>query len=290
MLQALPFWRSMLFVPVNVPRFVARAHQRGADALILDLEDSLPVGQKLEGRAQLAAAVEALSAQGAQLVVRVNSSLRLVAADLEAAVLPGVRAICLPKVSGAAQLRWVADAISELEDERGLEEGAVGLIALIESAEALASLPEIARATPRLWAITLGSEDFSAEQGMVPNGETLLFPSQQIVFAARAAGITPLGFIGSIAEYGDLDAFRDTIRRSRHLGLRGGFCIHPDQVRVMNEEFAPSIEDLAEARAVIAAYEDALAEGRGTARYQGKMIDKPVVARAREVLAAAPGE
>ena len=284
--QRLPLWRSMLFVPANVPKFLEKAHQRGADAIILDLEDSVPLAEKASARRHLGTAAGRVSAGGADVVVRINASLRLAAADLEAAINAGVRAICVPKVSGASQLQWISDCMAELELERGLPTGHTRLIALIESTAALARVAQIAASTPRLVAITLGPEDFSASAGMVPDADGLLFPNQQIVFAARSAGLLPLGFVGSIGEYGDLEAFRETIRRSRRLGLRGGFCIHPDQVQVMNEEFAPSREEVAAARGLVEAYEQALRANRGSAEYEGRMIDAPVVARAREILAS----
>jgi len=284
--QHLPLWRSMLFVPANVPKFVDKAHQRGADAIILDLEDSVPLAEKAPARRHLATAASRVSAGGADVVVRINASLRLAAADLEAAVNAAVRAICVPKVSGASQLQWISECIAELELERGLPTGHIRLIALIESTGSLARVNEIARSTSRLVAVTLGPEDFSASAGMEPEADGLLFPNQQIVFAARSAGLLPLGFVGSIGQYDDLQAFRETIRRSRRLGLRGGFCIHPDQVPVMNEEFAPSPEEVAQARGLVEAYEQALRANRGAAEYGGRMIDAPVVARAREVLAS----
>ena len=281
----LPVWRSMLFVPANVPRFVNKAHERGADAIILDLEDSVPLGEKASARQQVVSAARSVSVNGADVVVRINASLRLAAPDLEAVIDPAVNAVCVPKVSGAAQLKWISQAIDELEIERGMPVGSTHLIALIESTAALDALREIATATERLIAMILGPEDFSASAGVEPDADSLLFPNQQIVFAARSAGIMPLGFVGSIGQYSDLQAFRETIRRSRRLGLCGGFCVHPDQVPIMNEEFAPSPEDVAAARGVLEAYELALRQNRGSAEYQGKMIDAPVVARARELLA-----
>ena len=285
MQHPLPLWRSMLFVPANVPRFVSKAHERGADAIILDLEDSVPLAQKANAREQLLAAASQVGANGADVVVRINSNLRLAAADLEAAIDLSVQAVCVPKVSGASQVQWLDECITELEIERGIAAGHTRLIALIESTAALGRLTAIANSSSRLVAMILGSEDFSASAGMQPDADGLLLPNQQVVFAARSAGLLPLGFIGSIAEFGDLDAFRDTIRRSRKLGLRGGFCIHPAQVSIMNEEFSPAAEEVVAAREVLAAYQAAVDAGRGSAEYDGKMIDAPVVTRARETLA-----
>ena len=286
----LPPWRSLLFVPANVPEFIDKAHQRGADAIVLDLEDSIPQGEKAAARERVALAAEQLSARGVDVVVRVNASLRLVAPDLEAVASPAVRAVCVPKVNGAAQLQWISEALGELEIERGIPQGTIRLIAMIESVGALSRREEIATSTRRLAAMTLGTEDFAASAGIAPEADALLYPCQQVVFAARAAGITPLGFVGSIAQYRDLEAFRSTIRRSRQLGFRGALCIHPAQVAIMNEGFAPSQEELAEARGIIDAYERALAAGRGSAEYNGRMLDAPVVARAKEVLASAVDE
>jgi citrate lyase subunit beta/citryl-CoA lyase len=286
----LPPWRSLLFVPANVPEYIDKAHQRGADAIVLDLEDSIPQGEKAAARERVASAAEQLSARGVDVVVRVNASLRLVAPDLEAVASPAVRAVCVPKVNGAAQLQWISEALGELEIERGIPQGTIRLIAMIESVGALSRREEIATSTRRLAAMTLGTEDFAASAGIAPEADALLYPCQQVVFAARAAGITPLGFVGSIAQYRDLEAFRTTIRRSRQLGFRGALCIHPAQVAIMNEGFAPSQEELAEARGIIDAYERALAAGRGSAKYNGRMLDAPVVARAKEVLASAVDE
>jgi len=285
MQQSLPLWRSMLFVPANVPRFIDKAHQRGADAIILDLEDSVPLEQKAYARQQVTAAAHNLALNSTDVVVRINASLRLAAADLEAVIGPDVHAVCVPKVCGAAQLQWIDEAIDELEFERGIATGSIRLIALIESTAALARLDEIASSTSRLVAMILGPEDFAASAGMEAAADGLLLPNQQVVFAARSAGIMPLGFVGSIGQYSDLQAFRQTIRRSRRLGLCGGFCIHPDQVQIMNEEFAPSADEVAAAQGLVAAYEQALRENRGSAHFQGKMIDAPGASRARELLA-----
>ena len=121
--------------------------------------------------------------------------------------------------------------------------------------------------------------------GMLPTAEALLMPKQQLAIAARAAGILPLGFIGTVADYKDLDAFRETVRRSRKLGFRGASVIHPSQVPILNEEFSPSADEVASARRIVAAYDEAVAAGRGSIEVDGKMIDVPVVLRAQELLA-----
>jgi citrate lyase subunit beta/citryl-CoA lyase len=134
-------------------------------------------------------------------------------------------------------------------------------------------------------ALSLGAEDFALSAGMLPEAEGLFYPKQQVVFAARAAGIQPLGFVGTVADYKDQEAFRAIVRRSRRLGFVGASCIHPLQVQVLNEEFAPSAEEVAQAERMVVAYEAAVAAGMGAVEFEGRMIDIPVVGRARQVLA-----
>ncbi|HUN49103.1 MAG TPA: aldolase/citrate lyase family protein, partial [Stellaceae bacterium] len=145
-------------------------------------------------------------------------------------------------------------------------------------------MAEIARAHPRIVAMTLGAEDFALSVGMLPEAEALFFPKQQMIIAARAAGILPLGFLGTVADFRDLDAFRATIRRSRRIGFAGASVIHPSQVAILNEEFSPAADEVAHAERVVAAYEKATAAGVGAITVDGKMIDVPVVERAQALL------
>ena len=280
----------MLFVPVHVPRFVERAHTRGADACVLDLEDSVLLAQKALARDAVPQAAAAIAAHGTPVLVRVNQPWELAAPDIDAAVGPAVSALVLPKVNDDATVREVARRIDRAEALRGLPAGHTRLIALIEDVQALSELDAIARCSPRMLGMMLGPEDFSASAGMAPVREALLLPNQLVLFACRRAGILPFGFPGSIADYGDIEAFAQTIRLARQLGFVGGLCIHPTQVAVMNAGFSPSAEDLEHARGAIEAFEAAEREGRGAAEYRSKMVDLPVVARAGEILrrAAAP--
>ena len=205
--------------------------------------------------------------------------------DLEAAISPRVKALAITKVDSADHIRLIAEVVSELEAERGMTVGATQLTAMIETPAAWFKMPEIANADRRIVALTLGGEDFALTMGMQPTAEALFMPKQQLAIAARAAGILPLGFIGTVADYKDLDAFRKTVRRSRKLGFRGASVIHPSQIAILNEEFSPSADDVASARKIVAAYDEAVASGRGSISVDGKMVDVPVVLRARETLA-----
>ncbi len=279
-----PLWRSLLFVPVNVERFVAKAPTVGADALHLDLEDSIAPSEKEAARRLLPEIARRYAEAGHDVVVRINRPWRLAVRDLEAAVGPHVVALTLPKVESAAHVEAVAEILTELEAERGMEPGATRLMLLVETALGYGRMAEIAAASPRVMAMGLGTEDFAASVGIPPTPETLLAPKQQMVIAARAAGVIPMGLVGSIGDYKDIDRVRAVARLSKKIGLQGASCIHPNQVLVCNEEFGPSGEEVESARRIVAAYEKAHAEGLGAIEVDGKMVDVPVADRARDVL------
>ncbi len=279
-----PGWRTALFIPVHIEKFVEKAHTRGADAYILDLEDSVPLEQKAMARECVVPAARQVSQHGASALVRINLDERFAMKDIEASVDSAVKAIVIPKVESAKQVQKFAEYIDALEQMRGLKRGHTALVAMIESVAALPYLDEIAQAHPRVVAMTLGSEDFSATAGMQPVPDTLYLPNQMLAFACRRANIMPLGFPGSIADYSDLDAFRLTVKRAKQLGFVGAFCIHPKQVEVLNEELTPTSAEVEHAQGLLAAFEAGLAQGKGAVEYKGKMIDLPVVERARELL------
>lgn len=282
-----PVWRSMLFLPAHIEKFVAKAHTRGADAYILDLEDSVPLPQKAHARTVLVQGAQSVSAGGAAALVRVNPDWAWMQLDLDAAVHPQVQAIVLPKVSRADKVQRAAQHIQQLEAQRGMVVGSTWLIAQIEDVDALPHLDEIATSSPRLLGMILGSEDFSVSAGMQPIPEALLMPNQMVQFACRRAGIHPLGFPASIADYDDLDRFVGHIRLAKQMGFVGAFCIHPSQVRVLNEGFSPTEDEILQAQDMVAIYEAALQAGHGAVEYRGKMLDAPVVMRAKNLLTQA---
>lgn len=280
----LPAWRSLMFVPVTREKFVSTAHQRGADAYILDLEDSVPETEKPRGRTLIHSAAKEVSKAGADVVVRINRPWHQAFADIEASVGPGVMALMCPKTESPEHLQVIAELLDHYEAQRGMTIGHTKLVALVETADAFFRLREIAKATPRLVAMSLGAEDFALALSMEPIGETLQLAKQTMIIAARGAGILPLGFLGTVADFADLNAFRETIKRSRKYGFAGGTCVHPSQVSILNEEYGFSAEEVARAEKMIAAYDDAMAKGLGAVTFEGKMIDVPVVNRAHNVL------
>lgn len=275
----------MLYVPVTVDRFIEKARSIELDAVQLDLEDSVPLAEKERARTLVHAAARRVAGGGADVVVRINRPLSMAVRDIEASLCPEVTALALPKVTGPDHVRLLAEHVAEVEARLGLPAGHTRLIPMVETADALFALREIARADPRVVAMTLGGEDFATSAGMEPEPEGLLLPKQMTVFAAAAAGILPLGFVGSIADFKDVDRFRAIVRRSKRLGFRGAGCIHPLQAAVLNEEFRPSADELGWAQRVTAAYAAAAAEGLGAVTVDGRMIDVPIVQRAEALLA-----
>jgi citrate lyase subunit beta/citryl-CoA lyase len=284
MKRELPVWRSLLYVPAHLERFVAKAHLRGADCIQLDLEDSVPDSEKERARAQVEHVAPLVRRGGADVVVRINRPLALAVRDIEAAVGPDVDGLTISKVDSADHVRLLDEHISEVESRRHLPVGRTVLIVLVETAAAWPHLLAIAGASPRIVALNMGAEDFALECGMEVSVETLLLPKQQLVQAASAAGVLPLGLIGPVTDFGDADAFRENVRRSRRFGFTGASCIHPTQVAVLNEVFSPSQQELDDAARIIAALEDGARSGAGAVALEGRMIDAPVAARARRVL------
>ncbi|MEO1016438.1 MAG: CoA ester lyase [Pseudomonadota bacterium] len=286
-MKPLPPWRSLMFVPANNKRFIESAPRRGADAIQLDLEDSIPPSAKADAREALAAAVSNLAGQGAELVIRVNRPLRLMLPDLEAAVLADVSALTIPKVEGPEILLEIDQVIGELEAERGLERGAIRLIAMIETAQGLLQATEIAHATPRLGALVIGPEDLSVSLGSSVETDILMAPAMTVLIAARAAGITPLGYPGSMANHTDLAAYRQWIERGRAMGFEGAFCVHPGQVPILNEVFGMSEAERSWAEAILNAATKHEEVGTGAFTFDGRMVDAPIIEKARRILAKA---
>lgn len=279
--------RSFLFVPAADDRLFASACARDSDVVILDLEDGTHPLRRPQARAVLPARYAALAAAGKRVAVRVNGDLLTLVDDLRAAVRPCLDLLVLPKVEHPRDVVQVAAALQALEAAHGLAPGTVRLLLQIESAAALAHLPAIAAAHPRVMGMMLGSEDFSLDCGGLPTPQALLVPSLQVLHAARAAGIQPIGFVGSIADLGEVEDFRQVLLQARALGFRGAVVVHPKFVPVVNACFTPEPAALDEARAIVTAFEAAFAQGLGAVRVGTRMVDKPVYRRALDLLAQA---
>ncbi|MGU3776555.1 HpcH/HpaI aldolase/citrate lyase family protein [Burkholderia metallica] len=280
-----PVWRSLLYVPAHVARFVAKAATSAADALILDLEDSVPFACKPDARAGLADAVPMLRAAGRDVLVRANGPLDLLVPDLRAAVQAGAHGVVLPKVRGASHVEAIDELLATLEEEAGAAPGGTRIVAIIETPRAFQAMDRIARASPRIVAMMLGGGDFALNCESGAGADVLRVPKQLLIIAARAAGILPLGLLDGLDELRDVDAFERSARASAALGYAGATCIHPQQVDALNRAFRPDENAVRDARAVLAAYDEAHANGRGALRVDGRMVDAAGVAQATRVLA-----
>ncbi len=278
-------WRSLLFVPAHAERFVAKAHTRGADAVILDLEDAVAPDAKAQARGALAHAARHLSDHGQTLCVRINAEAELARQDIEVAARPGVVAIVMPKVETPAQVQAVDKILTACEEKSGLSAGGIRLIAMLESALGILNAQSIATASPRLAALALGPEDLATNMGCAPTHESLIGPCQHLLLSARAAGLGALGFPGSIATFNDEAVLRGQLASARALGFTGALCIHPHQVPILNEVFSPTEEEYAWAERVMQAWVEAEKNGKGVAVLDGRMIDPPVARRVAEILA-----
>ncbi|MBC7781761.1 MAG: CoA ester lyase [Proteobacteria bacterium] len=280
----LPVWRSLLYVPVNVEKFVERAHTRGADVIQLDLEDAVPPGEKARARTLVEKNAARVRQGGADVVVRINQPLALAVRDVEHAVGPDVDGLAITKADGASHIRLLDELVTELEIKRGMVVGHTRFITMIETPDAFSRIDEIPRASPRVVAMNIGGEDFALNCDMQPDEDVLLHPKQRMIIAARGAGVMPLGFIGTVADFSDWDKFATMVKRSRRFGFDGAGCIHPGQVKIVNAEYSPSESEVAFARKVIEMNLEYAAQGRGSFQIDGKMIDIPIVVRAEKLL------
>jgi citrate lyase subunit beta / citryl-CoA lyase len=278
-------WRSMLFVPANSDKFLTSALKRNADAIQLDLEDACPPDLKDTTRANIGELATRASDAGFDVIVRVNRPWRMLVRDLEGCVHPNIKALTLPKVPDGGFIRAVAEVLDEVEQEKQLPNGHTRLIAMIEDADALARLDEIAQAHPRLYGMIVGAEDLAVSMRMAVDTDTLYLPNVMVVAACRRAGIVPLGFVGSVADFADQDKFRQTVQRAARLGFEGAFCIHPSQVDAANAAFSPEASAVERVRALVATFDAAMAAGQAACTFEGRMVDAPVVMQAKQLIA-----
>jgi len=287
--------RSLMFVPAHRERMIQRALGLGEfgastlDVAILDLEDGVPAASKDEASRIVAEVLAHPSRRGPLRFVRIQRALSDGGeADLDAVVRAGLDGIVAPKVRRAEEIVWLADELEARERRTAVAPGTIRIIASIESAAALVDAPRIAASSPRVIGLTFGSEDFALDLGLPTRREgeaaDLLYARSATVVAAVAAGKIALD--GIWPDIRDAAGLRADSLRARRLGFSGKTLIHPDQIAVVNEVFSPTAGEVDEARRVVSAFEEALARGDGAVALDGRMLDAPVVDRARRVLRA----
>ncbi|MGV8953458.1 MAG: HpcH/HpaI aldolase/citrate lyase family protein [Cypionkella sp.] len=268
--------RSLLYVPADSERFIAKAHERHADAIILDLEDSVAPENKAAARAGLGRSVASVGQGGAKVFVRVNSSDDLQLADAVAACRAGATGLVVPKVQQPQDLDDLAHPLSRIEAE--MNRPALQFIALIEDPGAVLNAAAIASA-PRLLGLATGGEDLALALGARPTPAVLHLPKLLVHYAAKAKGLLSLGLLRSVADYSDLDAIVAAIQEAREHGFDGATCVHPTIVPLLNAGFFPSAEEIDWATRVLSIAEHQI----GSFAMDGQMIDEPVIARARNI-------
>jgi citrate lyase subunit beta/citryl-CoA lyase len=295
-MDMLPPMRSLMFVPAHRQRMVARAlglgefGPSGLDVAILDLEDGVPPAAKDDARRAVADTLARPSPGGPLRFVRIQRALSEAgAADLDAVVRPGLHGVMAAKVRRADEVAWLADELDERERRAGVAAGTVRIIPSIESAAALVEAPRIAASSARVIGLMFGSEDFALDLGLPTEREgeaaELLYARSATVVAAVAAG--KLAIDGIWPAFEDDAGLRADSAQARRLGFAGKTLIHPRQIAIVNEVFSPTAAEVEHARRVVRAFDDALALGQGAVALDGRMLDAPVVERARRILRSA---
>lgn len=279
--------RSMLFLPGNSPNILLNANFLGSDSIILDLEDAVAPTEKDAARILVRNAITSLG-YTKEVIVRINPvESPYWQKDLREIIRVKPDMIMPTKVSCGADVKVVADFITQLEKEYEMEEGGVKLIPLIETALGVENAYEIASADPRVTAIFLGGEDFTADMRCkrTKEGTEIFYARSRMVLAARAAGVDVYDTPWTDVE--DYDGLIEDAKFAKSLGFTGKSSISPRHIPFINEVFSPTEEEIQYARDVFDCIEKAKAEGKGVVSLRGKMIDAPIVARARQVLEAA---
>lgn len=276
--------RSMMFVPGNNPGMIRDASIYGADCLMFDLEDSVSITEKDAARFLVYNALTTIDYSPAEIVVRINDlESGLGIADLEAIVRARPDVIRLPKTATPKDVTDCEKEIERIEKEAGIPVGSTGMMAAIESAEGVLNAPEIAKASKRLIGIALGAEDYVTDLKTTrSDGTELAFARGMIVNAARMAGIDALDTVYS--DVNNEEGFLAEVSIIKKMGFSGKSVINPRQIGPLHRAFRPSQKDIDKALAIMEAIKEAHAKGSGVASLKGKMIDKPVVARARYLL------
>lgn len=277
--------RSRLYLPGSEPRFFINAGLHGPDAIILDLEDSVHPAEKDTARILVRNALSAVRFGVVERMVRINQ-LPMGLEDLEEVVPEAPDVILIPKVERAEQVVEVDRCIGEITSRAKLDRP-IWLMPILESALGIENAFAIASASQRVAALTIGLEDYTADLGAVKTaqGDESLYARLRLVNAARAAGVQAIDSV--YGDVDDLEGLRRWGERSRGMGFEGMGCIHPRQIPVIHEAFAPSTAEIQKALNIVAAFEEAQRQGLGVASLGSKMIDPPVVRRALKLVAEA---
>lgn len=272
------FRRTRLYLPGNQPKFMLNAGIHKPDCVILDLEDSVAPEEKRATRFVVRNALRSVDFFGAERMVRINQG-NMGLEDLEFLVPHNIHVVLIPKVESPSQVKGVDERIAEISRECGRDDP-VCLMPIIESARGVLKALEIAESSSRIVGLAIGLEDYTADLGTqrTDEGRESFLARSTIVNAARASGIQAIDSVFS--DVSDMDGLKAFVEDSRRLGFDGIGCIHPRQIRVIHESFAPTEAEIEKAKRIVFAYDDARKKGLGVVALGSKMIDPPVVKRA----------
>lgn len=277
--------RSLLFIPGNRPNMLEKGFGSHADILVPDLEDSVPVDEKTNAREVAAGFLPKLAQAGCTLIPRVNSlDTGWLEQDLAAVVGPHIYGVSVGKIQAPEDITTIAKILDGLEGKAGLAQGSVQLVPWIETARAIVKLYEICVSSPRIVAVALGAEDLTTDMGIERREDDaeIEYASNVLCVAARAADVLALDT--PYFQFRDAEGLRRDALKAKGCGFKGKFAIHPAQIDVINEVFSPSAAEIEYARRIVAAFAEAERRGRGSTSLDGKVIDVPVVKRARALL------
>jgi len=278
-------FRSLLFVPGNRPDRIRKAYGSEADAIVLDLEDSVPELEKSGARTTVRALLTKPSTEGPAVLLRINSlSTPLWRKDLDEPLGQSIQAIVVPKCdssNGIAELEWV---LQTQESRCGLVAGSIAIFLLIETARGVLEAAKLAQASERVAALVFGGEDFCLDMGIprTADGSELAYARSHVALSARAYECLAIDTI--YADFTDTEGLMRDSEAAKRTGFSGKLAVHPSQLKIINSVFAPTDQELAEAREIVEAFRDGETRGQGAIELNGRMIDRPIVERARRLL------
>lgn len=280
--------RSLLFVPGNRTRMLEKALGLRPDAYVPDMEDSVPLAEKANARSITTSMLPRLASAGPLVIPRVNSlGTGLLEDDLAAVVGPHIYGVSVGKIASPEDVTAVSEVLERLEAQAGLETGAVKLVPWVETALGVVNAYPICAASRRIAGVAFGAEDFTADMGIerTQDQSEVEYPRRVVCVAAQAAGVPALDT--PYFTLRDQEGLRSDAKAARAFGFKGKFAIHPEQIGVINQAFSPSNAEVEYARRVVCAFEEAESRGTAATSLDGKVVDVPVVERARGLLAMA---
>lgn len=279
--------RSSLIFPIHIERFLEKAYLRGADCIIMDLEDSVPLNDKEAARALVKDSIPLVGKGGGDISVRINRPFDQAVKDLEASIWPGLTCVHLPKIESVDEVLKREKLIQDLEIKRRIPLGTVQLAIALESALGVIRGYEIASSTSRIVSLSVGAEDLTQQIGVQTSveGHELWYARTKIILDANAAGVQPLGLVGvDPFTWGEPEKIREAAARSRNLGFKGALSVHPVPIPYLNEGFSIPEQEAHFMQRALEVFEAGLKRGTASVNLEGRMIDIASAERCKKII------